>query len=111
MRMFNPPPAANRWKRPAAGLVRLAAALSGTAIAGLALAPPAVAATAVPVRTSAVRGTPATVAPMIYLRHPRAIPAYPACQLWTDGESYAEAYCAPICRGRRPWALHSSLIR
>jgi hypothetical protein len=87
MRISTHSPTSGRQRSPARGPVRLVMLLSGVAIAGLALVPAA----------SAAAATTA------HARHASVVPDAPACQLWTDGESYAEAYCAPPPGQFRAW--------
>lgn len=103
MRMFMHSPTSGRRRSPARGPVRLAMLVSGAAIAGLALVPAASAATAATARAAAVRATTTAVAATAYARPAGVSPDAPACQLWTDGESYAEAYCAPPPGQFRVW--------
>ena len=103
MRMFTHSPTPGRRRSPARGPVRLAMLLSGAAIAGLAVVPAASAAPTAPARAAAVMITTTAVATTPYARHTSVVPDDPACQLWTDGETYAEAYCAPPPGQFRVW--------
>jgi hypothetical protein len=100
MRMFTRSPRSDRRNSPVSGLVRLGMALSGVVIAGLALAPAASAATA---HRPAARAAISTTA---YNRQASEIdrnPDAPACSIKTDGETYAQAYCAPPPGQFRIW--------